>query len=416
MRLVKKRTKSLNKEQTGKLLDLVEAAVKKDKHFFKLCHDVRRWLAGDHWSGVPKSDQKMARVVVNLMHAHFRTLLPTIFFREPYVEAYPNEPLHHQESAAVWEGLLNHLNERGGYKRATKEIVADAIAYPEGWKKWTYTKSADDEEIETGESDISGESDEAGGSMAEIDDVQPRDEYTLDSAVGVRVSPEQMILDNRHRKIEGSRFIAVRYQKLLSEVVADPRYDFTEKDASTIVKPRRGSSSTPWGLWDDPDSPARSVLNDDDVPVTLYEIWCYQLVDFKLYKQVVVCLKEFRDRPIRGPIGWDEFAGKYLKTYPFNKLELNPIPDAKGVSELQTFRSLQQSVNWLLGRMISMTENLKQFYHFYPNNAKNPTKVMNSRVGTFASSWRPLQKTSRLSRQSSTTVCRPTPISSSRSQ
>jgi hypothetical protein len=379
LRLVRRRTTKLNEKQTKTLLSLVEAAEARDKKFFDLCSNSRRWMKGDHWRSFRGKNRESARITINLMHAHARSLLPTLFFQDPYIECYPNDKIHQEESAVVWEGLLNHLNERNGYKRITKDVVFDAIIYPEAWKKWVVIKEADSEEVESGEENLTN-LDGVSGGLSEENQAGPLENTSLGSIVGTRLSPEQVITDSSDRDPAKCRFIAVKYKRLLSEVKSDPRYKVPGDAVSAIAAPQKNlTASFPGGLHakvnqlgkDEP----TPVTADIDPEVTLYEVWVYQLVKTKLYRQVVTLLKEWPNLPIRQPEPWESFVGRYMQTYPFTRLVLNPIPDSKPMSELASFKSMQDAINWLSSRLVSMVENQKQFYNFYSTNAKNPEKA-----------------------------------------
>ena len=379
MRLTKKRTKSLDQEDTRTLLSLVEAAEARDKKFFDLCTSTRKWMKGDHWKSFRGKSKETARITINLMHAHARSLLPTLFFQDPYIECYPNDAIHQEESAVIWEGLLNHLNERNGYKRITKEVVFDSIVYPEGWKKWVVIKEADSEEIESGEEDVAN-FDGVSGGFSEENQAGPLENTSLGSIVGTRLSPEQVITDSSDRDPSKSRFIAIKYKRLLSEVKADPRYKIPANALSAIKQPVQGlNPSSPGGLHARVNQLGKEeptpITADIDPEVTVYEVWIYQLVKLKLYRQVVVLLKEWQQAPIRQPEPWESFVGKYVKTYPITRWVLNPIPDSKPMSELASFKSMQDAINWLSSRLVSMVENQKQFYNFFSTNAKNPERA-----------------------------------------
>lgn len=377
MRLVKRRAKKLDSEQTAKLHDMVRLALKRDAGFFKGCERMKNWLRGQQWAGMTGLSGH-SRVTVNLAHSHTRSLLPSLFFKEPYIEARPLEP-HHEQAAPVWEGLINAVYERTDYKSVTKEIVLDSIVYPEGWKKWIYKSASTSDEVESGENPM-GSPEDAAQATTESNQTGPNN-WVENAPIGVRLSPTQVIPESKSRRPEDSRFIAIRYKKLLSELEVDPRYklprDIKDRIKSRGVTKNARILGTDIDRREDNTIHAKGVVSEDDVEVDLYEIWVHQIVDLKLYKQVVCILDDITDEPVRGPIGWEEFVGPHLDTYPINKVEINPIPDGLPVSELEVWKSLQQTINWVTSRLVAMVENQKQFYNVYPNNAKNPEKVMN---------------------------------------
>jgi hypothetical protein len=385
MRLVKKRVEKLNDRKTASLLNLVLAARDRDAEFFDQCEKALEWLKGDQFPTMKggKGNKNIHRhesmIKVNLAHAHVRSLVPSLFFREPTVKAWPLNPIH-EKSASAWEDLINAFIRRSDYKVRTKEVVLDAAVYPEAWKKWVVHHSADDDII-TGESDI--ESSEQGpGSAAEIGLDGPNfwdDKFTIR---GSRISPRDVITDSPDRKPENCRFVAIRYSKLPSELILDDRYE----DGRAELKKLREKSRTNTGEGDPVSRPVRTGtdITDDrqpivainEVPVDIYEVWVYQLTDFGLYKQVVTLCEDCK-LPLRQPVAWEEFNGPYLNSYPFNNLSLLPIPDSRGHSELAVWYSLQKTMNWIVSKIITQVDNRKQLYNFYPKNAEHPNNALN---------------------------------------
>lgn len=376
MRLVKTPTKKLSEEHTARLMDMVKQSAAKDQKFFEICEYNRKLLRGAHWQ---KGKPSMNEVVINLAHAHARTMLPTLFFQDPYAEMEPVSP-GHEESAVVWESLLNHVWERIGYKGVTKEVVFDAIVYPEGWKKWFVTKGADSEEVDTGESTMS-QGDQSGGSMVEMGSSGPAG-FPYGQIANVRLAPQQVIVDynSPDRSLEHARFVAIRYRKLVSELRADPRYklpkDFkptTPLQSHSVVGQDREKIVDSW------DGLGNSTSAGEYV--TIYEVWCYQVIEnidetdkLELYKQVVVLMEE-SPVPIRGPLPWTDFLGKHVNRYPFNRLVFNPVPDELPASELGTWATMQLSLNQLVSKLTSFVDNDRQLFAVVPSKFKAFRKV-----------------------------------------
>lgn len=377
MRLVKKRATKLSEENTAKLMDMVKRSIDKDKEFFKLCDTMRDLLKGRHWEKLPKTKSKMAELVINLAHSHVRSMVPGLFFKEPYFEATA-ENIQFKDSAPTWESLLNSVTQQINYKAETKKIVYDAVVYPEGWKKWVIVKDEDESGTDIGDTPIDGK-DTQSGELTETGKVGPR-YFAKGQPTGFRLAPHQVIVDynSPDRGLEDARFVTVRYRKLVSELKADTRYklnkDWRVDDEETPKTPsvvQEGRDS----ITDYFDSDVSS--NGDDEYVTLYEVWVYQLVDFDLYRQVVV-LVEGHPTPIRELHGWEKFVGKYLKGYPFNRLVLNPTPDDLPESELSTWKGMQRALNWLVSRLISFVENDRELYTMDVSKFTNPTKAKNA--------------------------------------
>lgn len=366
MRLVKTPATKLTKEEAGTLRDLVDRSTKNDAAFFRRCTQLRDLLRGKHW----KDDSKMksAKVTVNLIHSHVRTLVPTLFFQDPYMECVSDD-IRYRDSVPAWEGLINLVVRKTDYKEETKKCVMDGILYGEGWKKWVVTQEDEYTEKEkepTSESGYSG----------------PSAWFAKGTPAGLRISPTQVIVDynSPDRDLRNARFVAFRYRKLISEIKADPRYTIdkdwkTEVNTTEINKASRTAPGedreTIANFWDENGNENQT----SGEYVTLTEVWVYQLVELKLYKQVVV-LVEDHEGVVRGPEPWDSYYGKSLKTFPVNRIIFNPVPDEPPVSEVSTWRSLQQTLNYVLSRVTSYVELSKQIYTFDPTKVKNPAKAI----------------------------------------
>ena len=369
MKLVKKPLTKLDKKTTQRLYQQVKEAEKRDQSFFETCEKNAKWLKGDQWEGhhYDKKNpltRREPRITVNLAHAHVRSIVPMLFFKEPNVKTWPLNQ-NQEGSAAAWESLINAFLVRSGYKDQTKEVIMDSVVYPEGWKKWVVYGSE------------GGEVDEL-ESFADMDSKGPgfwQDKFSL---VGTRVCPTQIITDAKSRKPEDCRFIAVKYRKLLEELLADERY----KNGHAALKKKFMFDEQPMRPSGDAighhgqDVEDHTVLASDDEMVDIYEVWVYQHVGLDLYKQVIVLAEEL-DVPLRGPVNWEELVGPYLHTYPFTKIELNPIPDDRPQSELSVWYSLQASLNWVSSKVVSQVNNQKQLYLYNSKEFVSPKKAEN---------------------------------------
>lgn len=374
MRLVKKRTTKLTEDQTKSLLQLIEQSIKADTRYFDTCHQLRELLRGKHWNKISTKQQKEIRVTVNLIHSQVRSLVPTLFFQDPYVIAKANNILQ-KDRAPVWEGLINTVLEQVDFKNVIKQVVLDAVIYPEGVCKWVVTKEADNEGIESGETPLEGDDSQA-GSLAESGASGPPSWFAEGTPVPVRVSPLQTIVDyaSPNRSLGEARFVAFRYRKLVSELKADPRYnlgdDFRAGGATPAAESSLGRErEAVVDFWDD----GLERANGNEF-VTLYEVWVYQLVDYNLYKQVVYLVEGY-DKPVRGPVPWSDFTGPHCKTYPIQRLVFDEIPDDLPVGEVAIWQSLQGTLNWLMSKLVSFVKNEKQLYEFDPKKAVKADKA-----------------------------------------
>lgn len=369
MRLVKTRAKRLSDEQVADLMTVVKSAEKRDQIFFSRFDYLANWAEGQQWSKADL-DADSSLLTVNLAHAHVTATVPTLFFKSPTVKAYPlNEA--QWISAQAWEDILNAYLERSDYKVQTDKVVHDSVVFPEGWKKWVVFKNADPE-ILSGEQNMP-DNEETYGGLAELDQGGPQIWHDKFTAVGLRLSGDCIITDCPNRTIENSRFIAVKYKKLLSELAADPRYNTRRhKILEEVARRKQYVTSSPTLGVDD----EFSALSTQEDTIDVYEVWIYQIVNLKLYKQVITVMDN--DVLIRGPLSWSEFLGPFAITYPFNKIELNPVPNRKPLSELETWMRLQKALNWIISKLVKYIDNRKQIYEVHKANlAGNPDEALN---------------------------------------
>lgn len=369
MRLVKNRASTLSDEKISAIHQLILTAEKRDKPFFDSCEvNLKRLNTGQN-KGKRNTSVSRAptKIGVNLPHAHIRTLAPTLFFREPTVRAFPLNP-NQEVSATAWEAFINAYLARSNYTDLTKEVVLASTIYSEVWKKWIYVK-------EDGKTDNDKRVDleTSGGGLLEHHSIGPNSWGSGATIVGIPLMPMCVVTDAANRKLESSRFIAVKYTKLLSELRVDPRYKYGKKHIDDLANKLQASfPKTNIALGAEPNI----TLTDKEETVTVYEVWVYQLVEFDLYKQVLVI--DEHGKLIRDILMWEDLCGsEWRGGYPFNKLELNPIPDSIGKAELEIWSDLQSSLEWLLSKLITQVDRRKVIYKFNTDVAKNPTKAMN---------------------------------------
>jgi len=374
MRLVAKPATSLTDEQVATMFSLIKKAEEQHQSWQADCDDMLEWIkVGSKTGSTGKKNVKRnsTKLQINLGHSHVRSLSPTLFFKEPTVRAWAFDPSK-DDSAEVWEALLNAYVRRTDYKRLTKKAVLTACILPEVWKKWIYVKGDPAAMAEAEDTGAKVDLGAVGGEFTDIQEAGPQSWMGTDTIVGVPIAPGAIITDCSNRTIESSRFIAVKYRKALDELKLDPRYKAGHKELSTLTienSPNKGT--LPLGKDD-----TRSAYESIDSMIDVWEIWVYQLVGLKLYKQVVV-LAEGCKQPIRELLPWSDFLGPFVTGYPFTKLELNPIPGDLPKSELESWRDLQIALDWLFSKIVSLVQARKALYNFYPENAKNPKAAKN---------------------------------------
>ena len=344
-RLVSTPTKQFDETQTGILNDLIAQSARKDEHYFRMMRVLRNLMRGDHWEDLKLNakQKELTRIVINLAHAHTRSLLPTLFFKNPTLRSVPTSPIH-EGKQETWDALGNNTFPKIGFDDVVKEVVFDSIVYPEACFKWVINKplvEGEKEDSKTGgvESGISG----------------PTVWLSKGTPVPTRISPAQVIVDYLapQRDFKQARFVTIRYLKILEELREDKRYKIPGnfQSAGGVT----GTSGTtnkrrpdPFELIDS--EPERLAVSDHDSLVVVYETWIHQLVQSKSYQQVVWTMPGAK-KPIRQPLLWTDVLGEGFDEYPLERLVLNPIPDSLPTSELGAWHSIQVALNWIISRL-----------------------------------------------------------------
>jgi len=357
MRLVKKRAETLSQKKTSELMDEVQASEKTDQPFFEQGKEQRNKLKGLHFTEGEDDTTGTGlehRIVVNLVHSHIRSLLPTVFFREPTVNARPLNPLQTGKDE-TWELVLNATLLRNGYKKETKAFTMDALTYHEGWKKITQV---------TGES--GDQDDEAGDKGSSESGQTPRGPMPWGSKqipVSIRVSPLSVIVDYLApgRDPDHARFVAIKYKRPMSEMRADPRYKIpADFDMKSLEKSTAGSVMRRMDETEGIGTTVSSTFGDNagvDM-LTFYEVYVHQDVDRNLYRQVV-WLAVGAKKPIREET-WEDLFGIKFPGWPIHRLVFNPVPDDYPMSEVEVWQQLQEAVNWVSSKLVSFVSQQNQ--------------------------------------------------------
>lgn len=371
MRLVKKRKERLSEEDTKLFFEELRAAQKADKQFFAEARKMKDLLKGDPMAHLDPVTQKSpeAKIITNLVHSYVRTTLPTIFFQNPTVKAYPRRPLDNGRED-TWNLVANNTLARNGYKQETKKVIQDAIVYQEGWKKVFYQGPPDDEQPDEGGG--------AGAVPTAETDRGPTPWGSRGIPVSVRIPAPNVVVDPLApgRDLNQARYVAIKYIRPLSEIEENPIYDVPESFDRTKLDQLNTS-------WVARDADRLDVTEDSDMQVdnrsrgargidlvTIWEVWCYQHVDLKLYKQVFT-LMEGAKVPIRQPVGWEQVVGIEFPGWPVHKIELNPVNDDNPVPEIRQWYELQQAINWLIGKLVSFASLNNKRYLINPNKLKD---------------------------------------------
>ena len=371
VRLDFKRADRLSETRVGQLWDLIEQSRSNDRGYLEMMKELRQ-LHKTGTQGELANLSNEAQVIVNLAHSHVASLRPTLYFQEPSIKALPTHP-REEKKAPVWKNLTNGINRRIGFDREAREVVADAITYPEGWlKNFIAATDQDDETAKPGKGTVSGATTE--------DNRRGPTEWLGKRAPAIaRIAPGQVIVDymSPNRSLENARFVDIMYVKTVSEVKSHPVYKIPARemshmdaflDAEHLTKHAASNMLDPFALaGGEPWERGNRFVGKDHI-VIIHECWVYQLVDLKLYRQLVVLVEGADGLMINKPLlfkNWeeDDVLGKYCNFYPITPLFLNEVPDMRPNSELGTWSSLAQAYNWIISRIVSFVDAEKQLWY-----------------------------------------------------
>ena len=156
MRIIKNPSNKLGARGGASLMKYVEAALNKDKDYFDFFDNLRNLLSGKHWENVTKARPKQElKMVVNLAHAHVRSMVPTLFFKDPQTDCLPTMQ-QHVGKEKTWNAIINNTLEKIGFKKEFKKAVLDAVTYPEAVIKDVVNRSPEEDQSDQSEQDYKG--------------------------------------------------------------------------------------------------------------------------------------------------------------------------------------------------------------------------------------------------------------------
>ena len=340
--------------------------------------------------GVQAEDQSNS-LDIPLGFLHINTLIPTIFAKDPVIDAYPATDAD-APNAPIWEGLINQTLPLIRFKQIIKACHKDCMIYGEGWKKYGWSgrsKAKDPSPPVPGENgtappqDFVSQALSAQGYLVQPGPVpRPKPSRTLPSTGEAssapltwllkdgpwvsRLAPQDVVVDpwSPDRDPTMARFIAIKFIKPLAEVRATPGYKIPAN-----FKPKRGQSGGTEFMWS-----AGMVTADDSGkgrrdgggelpgnPVVFWEVWVYDLYleneenpegdPIRVYRRVLTLL-DGADEPIRD-VGWEELLGTDYVGYPIHRIAANEVPDEPPMGELEATGPLQDAINTLARKALA---------------------------------------------------------------
>lgn len=354
----------LTAKQAQCLFDDVRLSEEADSGFFENMETMRRFLAGDHKVGSATPD-----IVVNLVHSTLRSMLPTLFFREPRVRCYPAHPQASGQEIA-WENALNFVLRSNGFKAEFKQTVFDALLCSEGWMKMSFVVPENGQQLANRKNrQATNETRRADG---------PWNTVMLPNAL--RISPANVVVDYLApgRDPAQARFIATKHYRLYDELVYDPRYDLkTAKiDKSKFVSSKSYVSSGT--RRKDENKSGRGGDKSEPDMVVLYEIYVERYYkeseNIQIDRRMIV-LADGIEGPLRDE-PWEQIVGQHIIGFPIKRFVFNPVPDDYPVAEAEVWMQLQTCLNWLMTRITEFVTNQNQKVGIVESRFKDPKKAI----------------------------------------
>ncbi len=369
LRLVEKTASKLDETETRQLFDQVRSWEHSDKDFFAGMLESQRQLKGDQWPD-NKTRSRQNRVTANLAFAMFKSSVPFIFFKEPTVRTRPKNPLQVGKDV-IWDGIFNGTLPLIDYAKQKRMQVEDAWVYGEGWSKWVVSPQEDGNQKKT--------------LLTEVPK-GPAKWHGKGLPVSLRLTPRQVIVDSeaRGRDPDEARAIAIKYRRPLNEVLADKRYTISKKKFLRDKRHKGGDQGKAafqehmrarLDDFFDEDTIVRSRNQSLEEMITIYEVWVYQLVDYKLFRQVVTLMEDY-PLPIMQPREWSDFIGENFPGWPIRKMEFNRIPDDRPTNNIQITKNLQQTFNWVLSKLVNHIDTLNTVRTVDNSAVKDVKKTM----------------------------------------
>lgn len=361
MTTIKKPTAKLGKAGGKALMQFIEKSLKADKEYFASMKIFRNLLSGDHDAHLSEDQKKHLKIIVNLGHAHVRSLLPTLFFKNPTLDCMPTSPMHAGKEL-IYNAVLDNTLNKIGFAEEAKKVALDAAFLPEAVMKDLLMRPEEE------------------GSSSEDSSRGPTPWGSKGSPAHVRLRPEQLIIDykSKDRSLEKARFIVIRYTKTIEELENDGKYTIaktTKTEKQRNLYDLVGEPGEPQDEFDDSRKESREAGEND---VTIYEVWIHRFIlpggKIKLQKQMCV-LMEGQDAPIRELVAWDEVMVPGFDRYPVTTVCLNPVPDRKAVSELGVWKDLQLAIDWLMSRLVQLVENDRLLYLYDKSKIVNEKEL-----------------------------------------
>ncbi len=166
------------------------------------------------------------RLLVNICFSIINTLAPAVSIGRPKINVNPRTP-EDGDKAIVTESIINYWWQHYDCQAEFQRAVKDYLILGHGWVKTGYRFVEEeklDKVVETADEAVSEEEPPTG-------DVESSFIIREDRPFLERVDPMNMFVDTDASNMDDCRWIAQRTRRVLKDVQADKRYDYTARMA-----------------------------------------------------------------------------------------------------------------------------------------------------------------------------------------
>jgi len=294
-------------------------------------------------------------VNVNFVSAYVRTVLPAVYFKDPYifVEARTEEELG---KASVIEAVINYIWREINLKEEVKRIILDTILFGIGWIKIGYTaefgrKVTESPVIPEGQTDR----------KTPEGNVISFNEYIKEENVfGVRISPFNVLVPRGYNRFEDMPYIIEEKLMDIEDVKKDKSLKHTE-DLTPTHKLDTGFSAIDVPNMSQPDSKIGQLASkmsgsEKSNKVVIWEVWDKR-------SQKIYTFGKGATKPLKEEDWFLDIEG-----FPYVPLQFNLVPNSDELSNFYPMSDIEPLIPQLteLSRLrTAMVKHRKKFMRKY---------------------------------------------------
>ena len=323
----------------------------------------RKYYQGKQWLSESAAQAYTDQIVVNMVFANIRTILPNINFRNPKIFATAKKKPYRDQNGGYYdtigasiilEMLLNYYYRELNIKRQIDKALMDALIGPWGIVQIGYTtateKIKDDELLEVSEL------------------IREESPYVQ------RISPLDFRVDSEAKDshLEDARWTAARWIKSLEDVKRNDRYKNTAKLKSNFTVDTNFSDSS----FKSPSQNSTMSMTSDWERVEGWDIW-----DKKTNR--LITLVETHDKFL--------YEGEWplsFEGFPYEIIYFNENPDELfPISDVEIYQAEQDELNRIRSLQLEHIKKISQRKYISQQNMlseEEKRKITHGPSGTIA--------------------------------